>query len=57
MTTYFYKNNKKVNFNPEKRQAIVGDILRKFQQFYPDLDTSKREAVEILQDLFFSYNK
>lgn len=55
MTVFYFKNNKKVSFNPDKRQAIVGDILRKFQCFYPDLDTSKREAVEILQDLFPSF--
>lgn len=56
MTVYFYKNNKKVNFNPDKRQAIVGDICKKFTKYYPDLNTPKEEATDILQDLFPSYS-
>ncbi len=56
MTVYFYKNNKKVNFNPDKRQAIVGDICNKFTKYYPDLNTPKEEATDILQDLFPSYS-
>ena len=56
MTVYFYKNNKKVNFNPEKRQAIVGDICKKFTKYYPDLNTPKEEATDIFQDLFPSYS-
>lgn len=56
MTVFYFKNNKKVNFNPEKRQAIVGDICKKFTKYYPDLNTPKEEATDILQDLFPSYS-
>lgn len=56
MTVFYFKNNKKVNFNPDKRQAIVGDICKKFTKYYPDLNTPKEEATAILQDLFPSYS-
>lgn len=56
MTVFYFKNNKKVNFNPEKRQAIVGDICKKFTKYYPDLNTPKEEATDIFQDLFPSYS-
>lgn len=56
MTVFYFKNNKKVNFNPDKRQAIVGDICKKFTKYYPDLNTPKEEATDILQDLFPSYS-
>ena len=56
MVVYFYKNNKKVNFTPDKRQGIVSDIVNKFEKYYPDLDTPKDESIEILQDLFPAYN-
>ena len=56
MTVFYFKNNKKVNFNPDKRQAIVGDICKKFTKYYPDLNTPKAEATDILQDLFPSYS-
>lgn len=56
MTVFYFKNNKKVSFNPEKRQAIVGDICKKFTKYYPDLNTPKEEATDIFQDLFPSYS-
>lgn len=56
MTVFYFKNNKKVSFNPDKRQAIVGDICKKFTKYYPDLNTPKEEATDILQDLFPSYS-
>lgn len=57
MTVFYFKNNKKVNFSPEKRQAIVGDICNKFTKYYPDLNTPKEETTSIYQDLFPAYSK
>lgn len=52
MVTYFYKENKKVSLNPERRQAICTDIKGMFKRYYKDLDPSRKETAEILKSLF-----
>lgn len=52
MTTYFYKENKKVTLTPEKREAICSDIKGMLKCWYKDLDPSKRETADILKKLF-----
>lgn len=52
MVTYFYKENKKVSLNPDRRQAICTDIKGMFKRYYKDLDPSRKETAEILKSLF-----
>ena len=52
MVTYFYKENKKVSLNPERRQAICADIKAMFKSYYKDLDPSRKETADILKSLF-----
>lgn len=52
MVSYFYKENKKVSLNPERRQAICADIKGLFKKYYNDLDPSRRETADILKSLF-----
>lgn len=52
MVAYFYKDNKKVSLNPEKREAICADIKSMFKRYYKDLDPSRRETADILKSLF-----
>lgn len=52
MTTYFYKENKKVTLTPEKREAICADIKGMLKCWYKDLEPSRRETAEILKKVF-----
>lgn len=52
MVAYFYKENKKVSLNPERRQSICADIKSMFKRYYKDLDPSRKETAEILKSLF-----
>lgn len=52
MTTYFYKENKKVTLTPEKREAICADIKGMLKCWYKDLEPSRRETAEILKKIF-----
>lgn len=52
MTTYFYKENKKVTLTPEKREAICSDIKGMLKVWYKDLEPSRKETAEILKKLF-----
>lgn len=56
MTTFYYRNNKKVTLNPEKRQRICTEINNEFKQFYRDLSEPKEEATSILSELFPGYS-
>ncbi len=57
MVSYFYKENKKVSLNPERRQAICSDIKKMFTRFYGDLTPSKEETAGILKSLFPDTNE
>ena len=37
MVAYYYKENKKVSLNPERREAICCDIKSMFKRYYKDL--------------------
>lgn len=50
--TIYYFNDKKLKLSPDKRESIARDIVSMFQCYYPELDVSKRETTEVLQDLF-----
>ena len=52
MTTYFYKENKRVNLTPEKRETICSDIKGMLKVWYKDLEPSRKETAEILKKLF-----
>ena len=52
MVTYFFKQNKKISLNPDKRQAICNDIRGMFKRYYKDLDPSRKETAAILKSLF-----
>ena len=52
MTTFFYKENKKVTLTPEKREAICSDIKGMLKCWYKDLEPSKKETAEVLKKLF-----
>ena len=52
MTTYFYKENKKVTLTPEKREAICADIKGMLKCWYKDLEPSRRETADILKKIF-----
>lgn len=52
MTTYFYKENKKVTLTPEKREAICADIKGMLKCWYKDLEPSRKETAEILKKIF-----
>lgn len=52
MVAYFYKENKKVTLNPERRQSICADIKGMFKRYYKDLDPSRQETADILKSLF-----
>ena len=52
MVTYFYKQNKKISLNPERRQAICADIKGMFKKYYKDLDPSRQETADILKSLY-----
>lgn len=52
MTTYFYKANKKISLNPERRRKISDNIKGIFKSFYHDLDEPKQETADILDKLF-----
>lgn len=52
MTTFFYKENKKVTLTPEKREAICSDIKGMLKCWYKDLEPSKKETAAILKKLF-----
>lgn len=57
MVAYFYKENKKVSLNPERRQAICADIKGMFKKYYADLAPSRAETAEILRSLFPDTNE
>ena len=52
MVTYFYKQNKKISLNPDRRQAICADIKGMFKKYYKDLDPSRKETASILKSLY-----
>ena len=52
MTTYFYKENKKVTLTPEKRETICSDIKGMLKKWYKDLEPSRKETADILKKLF-----
>ena len=52
MTTYFYKENKKVTLTPEKREAICADIKGMLKCWYKDLEPSRRETADVLKKIF-----
>ena len=52
MTTYFYKENKKVTLTPDKRECICKDIKGMLKKWYKDLEPSRQETAAILQKLF-----
>lgn len=52
MTTFYYKENKKISLNPERRTKISGNIKSLFKNYYADLAEPKRETAEILDKLF-----
>lgn len=52
MTTFYYKENKKISLNPEKRNRISASIKALFKNYYADLEEPKRETAEILDKLF-----
>ena len=52
MTTFYYKENKKISLNPERRTKISGNIKSLFKNYYADLEEPKRETAEILDKLF-----
>lgn len=52
MVTYFYKENKKISLNPERRQAICSSINGMFKKYYKDLIPSFKEAGAILKELY-----
>lgn len=56
MTTFFYKANKKISLNPEKRKIICTEINNNFKNFYSDLNEPKEETASILSELFPGYN-
>jgi len=57
MVSYFYKENKKVSLNPERRKAICADVKSMFKKYYKDLDPSRKETAEILKSLFPDTNE
>lgn len=52
MTTYFYKENKKVTLTPEKRDAICADIKSMLKNWYKDLEPSRIETADILKKIY-----
>lgn len=52
MVTYFYKENKKIQLTPDKRQSICADINGLFKKYYKDLVPSFNETGDILKELF-----
>lgn len=52
MTTYYYKENKKVTLTPDKRECICKDIKGMLKKWYKDLEPSRQETAAILQKLF-----
>lgn len=52
MTTFYYKENKKISLNPEKRTRISNNIKSLFKEYYKDLEEPKRETADILDKLF-----
>jgi len=52
MVAYYYKENKKVSLNSERRKAICCDIKSMFKRYYKDLEPSRRETADILRSLF-----
>lgn len=52
MVAYYFKENKKVSLNPERREAICCDIKGMFKRYYKDLEPSRRETADILRSLF-----
>ena len=52
MTTYFYKENKKVALTPEKRKAICSDIKGMLKEWYKDLEPSRVETADILKKIY-----
>ena len=52
MTTFYYKENKKISLNPERRTKISNNIKSLFKEYYKDLEEPKRETADILDKLF-----
>lgn len=52
MVTYFYKENKKISLNPERRSAICASINGMFKKYYKDVIPSFRDAAAILKEIF-----
>ena len=52
MTTYYYKENKKVSLTPDKREAICSDIKSMLKEWYKDLEPSRVETADILKKIY-----
>ena len=52
MTIFYYKENKKISLNPERRTKISNNIKSLFKEYYKDLEEPKRETADILDKLF-----
>lgn len=52
MTTFFYKQNKKVTLTPSKREAICTEIDDMYRRFSKDVTPSREAYEQINKDLF-----
>ena len=50
MTTYYYKENKKVSLTPDKREAICSDIKSMLKEWYKDLQIIVRNYLDYEKD-------
>lgn len=55
MVTFYYKDSKKITLDKDKRQAYAKRITELFKKYYKDLDAPRKEALEILKELFPDY--
>lgn len=52
MVTFFFKENKRVSLNPDRRKAICSNIDSMFKKYYKDLIPSFKETANILKELY-----
>lgn len=52
MTTFVYRENKKISLNPERRNKIANSIKSLLKEYYQDLVDPKKETAEILNKIF-----
>ena len=57
MGIYYYKGNDKKLLRKSSREDICRDIVNKFNQWYSDLEQSRKDTVNILKELFPDYNQ